>query len=128
MAVTQARDRRAPRGVDVLLAGRVPDADALTPRGQALGELGSSAVVENAVYALPAGGLSDPVRTPAGWAVVRVLEKKEYDPAAFEAQKAALITTLTEERKSQLFRAYMQDARKRFPVQRRPDALRRVAS
>jgi peptidyl-prolyl cis-trans isomerase D len=102
--------------------------DALTPRGQALGELGTSASVENAVYALPAGGLSEPVRTPAGWAVVRVVEKKEYDPSAFEAQKATLIASLTEERKSQLFRAYMQDARKRFPVMRRPDALRRVNS
>ena len=48
--------------------------------------------------------------------------------AALEAQKAGLIVTLTEERKGQLFRAYMQDARKRFPVQKRPDALRRVAS
>ena len=72
--------------------------------------------------------VNDPVRTPAGWAVVRVLEKKDYDPAAFEAQKATLIASMTEERKSQLFRAYMQEARKRFPVQRRPDALRRVAS
>jgi peptidyl-prolyl cis-trans isomerase D len=102
--------------------------DALVPRGQPLGDLGASAAVETAVYALPAGGLSEPVRTPAGWAVVRVLEKKDYDPAAFEREKAALIASLTEERRSQLFRAYMQEARKRFPVRRRPDAIRRVAS
>ena len=72
------------------------------------------------------GGLSEPVRTPAGWAVVRVLEKKDYDPAAFEKEKAALTASLAEERRGQLFRAYMQEARKRFPVLRRPDALRRV--
>jgi peptidyl-prolyl cis-trans isomerase D len=102
--------------------------DALVARGQALGDLGASAAVEAAVYPLPVGGLSEPVRTPAGWAVVRVLEKKEYDPAAFEREKAALIASLTEERRGQLFRAYMQEARKRFPVLRRPDALRRVTS
>lgn len=102
--------------------------NALIARGQALGDLGSTAALEAAVYALPTGGLSDPVRTAAGWAVVRVLEKKEADPAAFEAQKAGLIASLTEERRAQLFRAYMQEARKRFPVQRRPDALRRVDS
>jgi peptidylprolyl isomerase len=102
--------------------------DALVPRSQPLGELGSSAAIDAAVYGLPAGGLSEPVRTPAGWAVVRVVEKKDYDPAAFEKEKAVLIASLTEERRSQLFRAYMQEARKRFPVQRRPDALRRVAS
>ncbi len=72
---------------------------------------------------LPVGGLSEPVRTPAGWAVVRVLEKKDYDPAAFEKEKAALTASLTEERRGQLFQAYMQEARKRFPVLRRPDAL-----
>ena len=102
--------------------------DALIARGQALGDLGSTAALEAAVYALPTSGLSDPVRTAAGWAVVRVLEKKEADSAAFEAQRAGLIASLTEERRAQLFRAYMQEARKRFPVQRRPDALRRVDS
>jgi peptidyl-prolyl cis-trans isomerase D len=130
-AAAELRARAEREGLDKAAAGlglAKKQTDALTPRGQALGELGSSASVENAVYALPAGGLSDPVRTPAGWAVVRVLEKKEYDPAAFQAQKAVLVASLTEERKSQLFRAYMQDARKRFPVMRRPDALRRVAS
>jgi peptidyl-prolyl cis-trans isomerase D len=102
--------------------------DALVARGQALGDLGSSAAVESAVYSLPAGALSEPVRTPAGWGVARVVEKKDYDPAAFEKEKAALIASLTEQRRSQLFRAYMQEARKRFPVTRRPDALRRVNS
>ena len=102
--------------------------DALVPRGQPLGDLGASAALETAVYALPVGGLSEPVRTPAGWAVVRVLEKKDYDPAAFEKEKAALTAGLVEERRGQLFRAYMQEARKRFPVLRRPDALRRVTS
>lgn len=102
--------------------------EALVPRGQPLGDLGASAAVETAVYSLPVGGLSEPVRTPAGWAVVRVLEKKDYDPAAFEKEKAALTASLTEERRGQLFRAYMQEARKRFPVLRRSDALRRVTS
>ncbi len=43
VAVAKARDRRAARGVDVLLAGRVPDADALTPRGHGI-LLGDSAM------------------------------------------------------------------------------------
>jgi parvulin-like peptidyl-prolyl isomerase len=102
------------------------ESDGLVPRGQPIGDLGAGAAVEAAVYSLPAGGLSEPVRTPAGWAVVRVIEKKEHDPAAFEKEKAALVASLREERRGKLFQAYMQEARKRFPVQRRPDALRRV--
>jgi parvulin-like peptidyl-prolyl isomerase len=102
--------------------------DTLVPRGQSIGDLGSSAAVETVVYALPVGGTSEPLRTPAGWAVVRVLEKKDYDKAAFEKEKAALTASLVEQRRGQLFSAYMLEARKRFPVQRRPDALRRVVS
>jgi peptidyl-prolyl cis-trans isomerase D len=102
------------------------ESDALVPRGQPIGDLGAGAALEAAVYPLPVGGLSEPVRTPAGWAVVRVLEKKDYDPAAFEKEKAALVASLVEERRGKLFQAYMQEARKRFPVQRRPDALSRV--
>ena len=131
VTATELRARAEREGLEkaaAALGATRKQTDALVPRGQALGELGSSASVENAVYPLPAGALSEPVRTAAGWAVARVLERKDYDPAAFEAQKAALIASLTEERRSQLFRAYMQDARKRFPVQRRPDALRRVNS
>jgi peptidyl-prolyl cis-trans isomerase D len=102
--------------------------DALVARGQPLGELGATAAVETAVYSLPVGGLSEPVRTLTGWAVMRVLEKKDYDPAAFEKEKAALTASLTEERRGKLFQAYMLEARKRFPVLRRPDALRRLTS
>lgn len=102
--------------------------DTLVPRGQPVGDLGAGAALETALFSLPVGGLSEPVRTPAGWAVARVLEKKEYDPTAFEKEKAALIASLVEERRGRLFQAYMQEARKRFPVSRRPDAISRVTS
>ncbi len=39
-------------------------------------------------FALPEKTLSDPVRVPAGYAILRVLEKKAFDPAAFAKQKA----------------------------------------
>jgi peptidyl-prolyl cis-trans isomerase D len=128
---TELRARAEREGLDKAAAAlgvTRKQTDALVARGQALGDLGSSAAVENAVYPLASGSLSEPVRTAAGWAVVRVLEKKDFDPAAFAAQKDTLMASLAEERKGQLFRAYMQDARKRFPVQRRPDALRRAVT
>ena len=104
------------------------ESDGLVPRGQTLGDLGVGAAMEAALFSLPVGGLSEPVRAPAGWAVARVLEKKEFDPAAFAKEKAALVAGLVEERRGKLFQAYMQEARKRFPVVRRADALSRVAS
>ena len=101
--------------------------DALVARGQAMGDLGTSPALE-AAFALGANALSEPLKVPAGVAVLRVLEKKEFDPAAYEKEKDALLASLTEQRRGQLFQAYMQEARKRFPVVRHPDALQRVVS
>jgi len=99
---------------------------ALVSRGQPLADLGTSAALDEVAYALPENTLSDPIRVPGGWAVVRVLEKKAFDPAAFEKEKASLIATLRQQRKDELFRAYMQEARKRVTVQRNAEAFRRV--
>jgi peptidyl-prolyl cis-trans isomerase D len=98
----------------------------LVSRGQPLGDLGTSASLEEAAYSLPEKALSDPIRVAGGWAIVRVLEKKAYDPAAFEKDKASLIASLRQQRKDELFRSFLQEARKRVTVQRNADAFRRA--
>ena len=59
---------------------------------------------------------------------MRVLEKKAFDPAAFEKEKPSVIASLRQERKEQLFRAYMQEARRRVTVERNVEAFRRTMS
>ena len=95
-------------------------------RGQALADLGTGAALEQIAYSLPEKTLSDPVPVSGGWAVLRVLEKKAYDPAAFEKDKSSLIASLRQQRKEEMFRAYMQEARKRVTVQRNVEAFKRV--
>jgi peptidyl-prolyl cis-trans isomerase D len=100
--------------------------DALVGRGQPLGDLGSSAALDAAAYTLPVNVLSEPIQVPGGFAVVRVLEKKAFDPAAFASEKAALVSSLRQQRREEMFRAYMQEARKRVTVQRHAEAFKRV--
>jgi hypothetical protein len=95
-------------------------------RGQAFGDVGSSVSLDETVFALPERTVSPPIRVKDGYAVVRVLEKTAFDPVAFEKEKASLLASLRDERKGQLFRAYMNQARQRFDVQRNPEAFRRV--
>ena len=64
---------------------------ALVGRGQPLGDLGTSAALEDAAFSAPEKTLSEPVRASGGYAVLRVLEKKAFDPEAFARQKASLI-------------------------------------
>jgi peptidyl-prolyl cis-trans isomerase D len=99
---------------------------ALVGRGQALGELGTGAALEEAAYSLEAKALSEPVKVAGGWAVVKVLEKKAFDPAAFAAQKESIETTLRDQKRNQLYRAYLSQVRERFPVTRRPSVIARV--
>jgi peptidyl-prolyl cis-trans isomerase D len=99
---------------------------ALTGRGQALGDLGTGGVLEAAAFSLPEKQLSDPVRTASGWAVLRVLEKKPFDPAEFAKQKAAIAASLRQQEQAELFRAFVVGARDRYEVTRNAQAYRRA--
>ena len=57
---------------------------------------------------------------------MRVLEKKDFDAGAFAQQKDSIAAALRAQKQGELFQAYLENARKRFVVERRPDAFRRV--
>jgi peptidyl-prolyl cis-trans isomerase D len=101
---------------------------ALVGRGDPLGDLGASRPLEEAAFTLPEKTLSEPVRAAGGYAVLRVLERKPFDAAAFEAQKAQIASQLKQQKRDQLFRSYMTRARERYTVERKPAALQRVLS
>jgi peptidyl-prolyl cis-trans isomerase D len=95
-------------------------------RGEPLAELGMGAALEEVAYSLPEKTLSAPVKVSGGWAVMRLLERKAFDPAALAAQKESIEASLKEQKKNQLYRAYMSQARDRFKVTPRPAVIARV--
>jgi parvulin-like peptidyl-prolyl isomerase len=99
---------------------------ALTGRGTPLGDLGTSVTLEEAAFTAPEKSLAGPVRTSAGHAILRVLERKAFEPEAFKAQKAQIVAGLRQQKKNDLFQAYLSQARARYVVERRADALKRV--
>jgi peptidyl-prolyl cis-trans isomerase D len=99
----------------------------LTSRGQSLGDLGAGLAVEEVAFTLEPGRLSEPVRTRDGFAVLRVLERKTGDAAAFETQKAGIAQSLREQKGAQLLRAFLAESRQRYTVERSQAAFRRVA-
>ncbi len=98
----------------------------LVGRGQPLGDLGSGAALEDAAFSLPEKTLSEPVRVGAGYAVLRVLEKKAFDPEAFARERATLVASLKQQKQGQLFQAYLGQARDRYTIERKADAFKRV--
>jgi parvulin-like peptidyl-prolyl isomerase len=97
-----------------------------------------SLVLDEAAYSLAEGELSEPVRAPGagpglgaegldgGWAVLRVLEKKPYDPDAFTTEKPRIVASLREQKQSEAFQAYLAAARDRYPVRQNNEAYRRA--
>jgi len=100
--------------------------EALVGRGQALGDLGTGATLDEVAFSLPEQSLSDPVPVEKGYAVLKVVEKKPFDPEAFQQQKDRIAAALRAERQNQLFQAYMSQARDRFPVERNTETFRRL--
>jgi parvulin-like peptidyl-prolyl isomerase len=106
-----------------LVRKETPD---LTGRGQALGDLGTGAALEEAAFSLPEGALSDPVRTASGWAILRVLEKKPFDPVELARQKGQVGASLRQQKQQELFRAFVVQARERYEIARDAKAYRRA--
>ncbi len=99
----------------------------LVSRGSPLGDLGSGLALEDAAFGLAEKMLSAPVPVSGGYAILRILERKPFDPVAFEKEKDSLLTTLREQRRQQFFRAYMNQIRERYPVERRAPLSRPAA-
>jgi peptidyl-prolyl cis-trans isomerase D len=99
---------------------------ALTSRGQPFGDLGTGFALDEAAFSLEEKTLSEPVRTTSGWAILRVLERKPFDPAEFAKQKDQIAATLRKQMQEELFRAYLLAARDRYEVKRNTQAWRRA--
>ena len=88
----------------------------LIARGAPIGDIGVSPALEDKAFSLPAGTVSDPVVTDNGAAIVKVLERKDVDPAEFAKQKDSTRDELLNQRKQQFFAAYMAKARERMKI------------
>ena len=99
----------------------------LIARGAPIADVGASPAIDAAAFALPAGGVSEPIVTDTGAVIVKVLEKKDAStpeaPApgkAAQAQPAptkdSVKTELLNERRNRFYASYMTKARERMKV------------
>jgi peptidylprolyl isomerase len=73
--------------------------------------------VRSAVAGLPEGGLSDPIRAPDGWHLVRLLGTRAAGPAPLSAVRDALIRALRQQKQQDNARAYVNDLLKQNPIE-----------
>lgn len=125
----ELRDRAEHAGLEKAASGVGlvrKETPGLVSRGEALGDLGAGAGLDDVAFALKEGVLSDPVAVQAGYAVLRILERKAFDPTEFAKQKDALIAALRQERRQKLFEAFLDEAQKRVSVERNAEVFQRL--
>ncbi|PYR63611.1 MAG: hypothetical protein DMF91_02970 [Acidobacteria bacterium] len=92
----------------------------------ALPDLGVAPAVMAVAFALPQGGVSDPIATDNGTAVVKVVEKKEVTPAEWLEAKDRFHEEMLNERRNRFFSAYMVKAKQRMKIEVNRETLQRV--
>ncbi len=100
----------------------------LIARGAPIGDLGVSPAVDAAAFALPQGGVSAPIVTDNGAAIVKVVEKKEPTAAELAAAKESLRNELLTERKNRFYASYMNKARQRMNIRINHDTIAQVVA
>ena len=93
------------------------------PTRDAGGDLGvlnrgeMNAAIEAAAFALPEGGVSEPLAVEGGYRIVRATEKKDGSVSSFEEVKADIVKRLSQERASSAYDAYIEGLRKNAVTQ-----------
>jgi peptidyl-prolyl cis-trans isomerase D len=98
----------------------------LIARGAPIGDAGVSPALEAAAFSLPAGGVSDPVVTDNGAAIVKVVERKDVAADELAKQKETLRNELLNERKNKFFASYMTKARQKMKININRDTIAQI--
>ena len=88
----------------------------LIARGSPVADIGTSPAVDAAAFALPQGGVSDPIVTDNGAAIVKVVERKDPTAADLAAARETTRSELVNERRNRFYASYMTKARDRMKI------------
>jgi peptidyl-prolyl cis-trans isomerase SurA len=113
----QAQDvvRRARAGEDFSALARAVSTAPTQGNGGELGRVAAGDMnpeLAKVVSALPAGGVSDPIRTDKGFRIVRVVSKEEASSTPFEELKEEIAKRLQQQRMASAYEEYVQGLRK----------------
>ncbi|HUE88451.1 MAG TPA: peptidyl-prolyl cis-trans isomerase [Vicinamibacterales bacterium] len=98
----------------------------LIPRGSPIPDLGVSPEVDAVAFTLPEGGVSDPVPTPQGTAIIRVVDKEGVTDAQVAEGMDQMRDELINQRRDRFFSGYMVEAKKNLRIQINQETLQRA--
>jgi peptidyl-prolyl cis-trans isomerase D len=96
-------------------------------REQYLSLVGDRPEVDTLVFGLPLKQVSEPVPVDEGYAVFRVLERKESTREEFDKVKTTERATLLEQKKNEFLQSYLAKAREEKKVRINPGVFQRIS-
>jgi hypothetical protein len=85
-------------------------------REQYLAVIGESPEIDRLVFSLPLNQVSEPVEYANGYALIRVLERKEASREEFEKNKETEMNNLLEAKRNKFLQAYLEKLRQEKKV------------
>ncbi len=107
-------------------AGVEAKSSELIARGTALPDVGFNQALENAVFALTPGAVSDPIATADGATIVKIVERKDVTADELRNARDGVRTDMLEERRNQFLASYMAKAKQKMQISLNPEVLQRV--
>jgi parvulin-like peptidyl-prolyl isomerase len=115
MALARDLVRRARAGEDFAELARAYSSSPTKSAGGDLGRISKGDLtpdIEKTAFALPVAGVSEPLPTPDGFRILKVMEKTEGGQVPFEDVKAEIQKRLSAEKTAREYEAYLEGLRK----------------
>ena len=100
----------------------------LIARDSPIPDLGVAKAVEDAAFKLPVGGVSGPIATDNGTAIVKVLDKQEVTAADVANAKDRFREEVLTDWRNRFFGAYMVKAKQKMKIEVNRESLQRATS
>lgn len=95
---------------------------------QYLSQVGEIPEIDELIFSIPIATVSDPVEVENGFAIFRVLERKQADRSEFEKNKLAETESLLADRRSSFLLSYLNQAQKIKTIQVNYDLFLKINS
>jgi peptidyl-prolyl cis-trans isomerase D len=97
-------------------------------RGAAIPEVGPSPAVDQVAFSLPVGSVSDPITTPNGAVVLRVVSRADVSADDVAKNREAIRRELTSQKQAQFFASYMTKAKQGMGISIDQAVLQRLTT